>query len=34
MDNQILNIILFVAGVALLILWYRRRRARRINQWK
>lgn len=34
MSDQILNLILFLAGVVLLVLWYRRRRARKMGQWK
>jgi hypothetical protein len=33
-DNQVVNVILFLAGVGLLVLWYRRRRARTLNKWK
>jgi hypothetical protein len=34
MSDQIYNLILFLVGVVLLVLWYRRRRARKTSQWK
>lgn len=34
MDNPYVNLALFVFGVFLLFLWYKRRRARKMKQWK
>lgn len=34
MDNPYVNLVLFLAGVFCLVLWYRRRRSRKMNQWK
>jgi hypothetical protein len=34
MDNIYLNLIMMLAGVLCIVLWYRRRRARKMSQWK
>ncbi len=34
MENPYVNLVLFLVGVLCLVLWYRRRRARKMNQWK
>lgn len=34
MNNLIVNVGLLLCGIVLLVLWYRRRRSRKMSEWK